>query len=791
MEVNFYNEYLIKYTHGTDQVMYDFSCAKMESDLTNGEDYAVEVYPDRPYVVKSVHDIKSMEFEIKNVKEFSSSDNFHICSVKVLSYENGTEYPKVENVVVAGYFYNVYPEAIYAARGYWSAGKDGRDIFIITERDQIVSSSENSLKKYLSFLLKGTGIGKQVINKLFDEFHFRTLDKIKEQDEKLLDLIKNEKKRACLIDIVTNSEENEKALNFLIQNNVSAESAIEVIKALGSTSFSKIMGNPYILHRFNTIPIERINAMAKKIGATYKNTDNIQGLILRYLAYRRNNFGDIYVSQDLFQRKKNKVSEFELFYDKYGSCKHFSQEEIESALDSLSENGFITIERDVEAKEGNRIYEKRFHEMEEFIVKKLISLQRQKTNYPVPQETIQRVAEDNAKQGYVLDPIQEKAIVEALDNKISIISGGPGSGKTFVTKFIVEAFRRQYPNLHIQLCAPTGKASRRMSDVIGMPACTLHKKLGFGSMLSDPIVEELLIVDECSMIDVELFYKLLYNVSDNTSIVLVGDYNQLPSVGPGLILRDLMDSGVIQSTILSRVFRQSGDSEIVVAANAVLNKDAEQINREYGRDFVFIERYNKQDIYNDLQGSIQYLIENGIEPNRIQIITPQNDGILGTSGLNNMMRELCNQNTDVGMLVNNVMFYVGDRIIATENNGNLGIYNGSIGTIISIAKRSVIADFDSRHIILSEGDMRKIKLGYAISVHRSQGAEFDFTFMPLIREHEFTLNKNLLYTAITRAKKMFVLIGEDDVLRNTVKKEVIWDRKSQIKEKLVVASTEN
>ena len=507
---------------------------------------------------------------------------------------------------------------------------------------------------------------------------------------------------------------------------------------------------------------------------------------MRYLYYRTNTFGDIYVNQNDFTERVNGYTNFELFYDKYNQYRKFSKDEIFDGLNRLIENRRIAISKDIVNNDNQCIYEESYFNMESFIVNKLKSFKDIKpTTYIDSQEVL--VTIDGLNNGITLDPIQTDAVISAMQNRLVIISGGPGTGKTLVTKVIVDVFKSHFPDKKIQLCAPTGKASRRMSDVIGLPACTIHKKLGYGSGQTLPIEENLLIIDECSMMDIDLFYKTLSAISDDTTVVLVGDYNQLPSVGPGLILRDLVDSGVIPSTMLKSVFRQSNGSEIIVAANAVLDKQHDKINTKFGKDFVFIEQSSKQEIYENISGSIKYLIDNGVDADRIQILTPQNEGMVGTTGLNNLMRDICNpaHTRGQGILVKNTMFFPGDRIIETENNSELGIFNGSMGKIIRINKDEAVADFDGRTVILSQSDMATIKLGYAITVHKSQGSEFDYVFMPMINEHEFTLNKNLLYTGITRAKKMFVLLGQSDVLNNTIEKEIVWDRKSQIKAKLM------
>ena len=784
--MEFYNDLLQKVVYDKNQISMDFS--RVKTTLIDGETYVCKTLPENSRIVTECYPLKSMEFEIRSVKESSSFDNTYSCSVRVLSYEDGREYPHTDNVVAVGYFYNAYPEAVYDTMGYWDIGKDGREIFFVTERQQVITSSENSIKKYLSSLLKGSGVGKAAITKLVDEYGCDTLLKIRTDDIGLACVIKNKDKREKIREAVNRGLDSERSLNFLIQNNIDAEIAINIINKLGSTSFTQITEDPYILLKFNSLSIETINNIAKKLGVEYSADQNIDGLIIRYIAYRTATFGDIYVDKKDFFVMNNGYTNFELFYDKYNRYPKFSKQDILMSLNRLVDDRRIIVAQALNDPDTHCIYDGYFYKMEEFVVERLRYFKNVTPNtYIEPSEVEQRI-EDFEQQGIKLDSIQKDAIRNAFKNKLSIISGGPGTGKTLVTKAIVNVFRKAFPNKKVQLCAPTGKASRRMSDVIGLPACTIHRKIGYGTGEILPIEEHLLIIDECSMMDIDLFYKTLTALSDDTTVVLVGDYNQLPSVGPGLILRDLIDSNEIPSTILKNVFRQSDGSEIINAANAVLDKKHNKINKSFGKDFVFIEQASKQEIYENISGSIHYLLDNGISPEQIQILTPQNEGLLGTTGLNNLMRDICNPpaSRGRGVLVRNTMFFPGDRIIQTENNSEKGIFNGSMGTIIRITEEEALAEFDGRNVILSKADMNSLKLGYAITVHKSQGSEFDFVFMPIVSEHEYTLNKNLLYTGITRAKKMFVLYGQTDALSNTIQKEIVWDRKSQIKEKLKI-----
>jgi exodeoxyribonuclease V alpha subunit len=783
MRTEFYNYNLRKILYDSKQTELDFSCIK--ASLVENEYYVCKMDGNSNKVI-GCYPLKSMQFEIRNIKESTLHNNTYSCSVRVLSYEDGREYPKTDNVVVVGYFYNAYPEAVYDTMGYWDIGRDGRDVFFVTERQQTISSSENSIIKYLSSLLKGKGIGKTTITKIVNKLGCDTLNKIRNNDPILATLVRKPEKRKAIIDAVQHSIDSERSLNFMIQNGIEAELAINITNKLGTTSLTQISENPYILLKFSNIPIETINLMAKKLNVEYHNDVNLDGLILRYINYRINTFGDIYVEHNDFYHHNNGNSKFELFYDRYNKYEPFTHDEISQSLNRLFQSNQIFIEKHVTNPDIRCIYTASYHNMENKVVATLKKLNNVKPSTYIEQSEVEQFIQSFEKNGLVLDSIQADAIIQAFKNKLSIISGGPGTGKTLVTKSIVDVFKKVFPDKKVQLCAPTGKASRRMSDVIGLPACTIHRKIGYGTGEDMPIEEDLLIIDECSMMDMELFYRTLSAISENTTVVLVGDYNQLPSVGPGLILRDLIDSKKIPATILKNVFRQSSGSEIITAANAVLDKDMSKINESFGKDFVFIEQTSKEEIYENISGCIKYLLSHGVKSEQIQLLTPQNEGLLGTTGLNNLMRDLCNPANvrGTGVLIHNTMFFPGDRIIQTENNNEKGIFNGSMGTIIRISDTEALAEFDGRNVILEKKDFASIKLGYAITVHKSQGSEFDFVFMPIVNEHEFTLNKNLVYTAITRAKKMFVVLGQKDVMGSTIEKEIVWDRKSQIKNKL-------
>ena len=229
MALEFYNDNLKKVIYDSNNNELDFSSILASQKLNDGEEYACKTSPENPTIVTNCYPLKQMSFEIRNIKESTTFENTYSCSVRVLSYEEGREYPNTDNVVVVGYFYNAYPESVYDTIGYWDIGKDGREVFFITERQQVVSSSENSIKKYLMSLCKGKSVGKAIINRLVDEYGVDTLEMIKNKDKMLLSIVKNQKKLDTIIDVVSHNLDSEKSLHFLVQNNIDAETAINII----------------------------------------------------------------------------------------------------------------------------------------------------------------------------------------------------------------------------------------------------------------------------------------------------------------------------------------------------------------------------------------------------------------------------------------------------------------------------------------------------------------------------------------------------------------------------------
>lgn len=768
-----------------------------------GKEYILKGNLSDKFYASELFEVKKLSFSVENVIFRDYKDNYCVVSGKIITYQNGMEIPPDENVTLVGYFYNIYKDSNYECEGFWTAGKDGKQQFRIMAYTQIRSSSINIIEEYLSHVFSGLNVGPITLRKLTDKFGLKTIESIKNDVPDLATLIKNKERRLKLVTRLKDLEEREKALEFLVQWGLPIHTVIDIIDTIGSACYASIKKNPNILFRFDNVSIKIIDKIAQNEGLKYNDPLRIEGLIKRYISFKEKTCGDIYVDYEDFIPAGTDKLYTDSIFSRYAIEKGFFKDKIPNLLTSLSldalvNNGKIIIEDNISDNTKKCVYRQYFN----FAENKTVSIIKDMISgfciNQIPDAVISANVKNFEAKGFVLDGLQKDAVKMALQNRISILSGGPGTGKTQTIKVIVDTFSSYFPDKSIQLCAPTGKASRRMSEVINLPAGTIHKTLNYipfsDGELND-IKADFLIIDEVSMMDIDLFYRVLTHVSDNTSILLVGDYNQLPSVGPGLILRDLIDSGVIPTTILKKVFRQTSGSNIIDVAYSVLNCKPEDITRysvkdKTSEDFIFLNIEDSGSISKYIEKYVRLMQKNGISTEDIQIITPANEGSLGVSGLNAMMKNIVNPN---GKLKGEIFisslksFSPGDRVIQTKNNYDQGVFNGNIGYIVSVdeAKSTAVIDFDGVKHDYKRKELLDLKLGYAITVHKSQGSEFKYVIMPIAMDHMYINNRNLLYTAITRAKARFFLIGQDQAFVETCEAIQHFSRKSQIKQKLI------
>jgi exodeoxyribonuclease V alpha subunit len=738
-----------------------------------------------------------MSFSVKRIISQNLDNNYCYLLVNVLEYQFGREIPHVKNVVVEGYFYNVYPEAEFEGVGYWKEVSGKHETFVLTEHTEVLTSSTRATYNFIKHVLKGKRVSDKVVKAIIAKYDTGAIEALKNADGELLSIIKNPSRITMIQDLFISNIEQEEAFKYLLENNISSYTAIKVLEKYGKTTLVKIRNNPYCLLRFENIPLSIIDKIAENEGLPYNDANRIEACIFLYIQNNVDKHGDIYIElKDLVYGDDDKPSPLNKYVLRVGKyTEELTNKEVETILNVLAITNKVVIEEDVTNPKKKYVYKSYYNMAENYIVDKLKDINTSIANHYIPTSDIKAYL--SSLKGITLDVLQKDAVVMALQKRLSIVTGGPGTGKTQTIKIIVDTLLRNNPTADIQLCAPTGKASRRMSEVIGMSAETIHKKLNympFTASEDEELVEidcDLLIIDETSMIDIDLFYKLLKNISDTTSVLLVGDYNQIPSVGPGLILRDIIDSNSVPCVQLKKVFRQGKNSGIIDTSLLILDGNAEDILKcPDRRQFKFIEKVSDEDIMEEILLSVKRAMKTLPDPTMsLQVLTPMNDGLLGTLGLNKELQKIYNppSSTKEEVYVSPTkIFREGDKLIQTVNNYDLKVFNGSIGILYSInlKKNEAVIDFDGEEVTYKFDQLNELNLAYAITVHKSQGSEFEYVIMPITSNHLIVNNKNLIYTALTRAKKGIKFIGNASALTTAIKKTEILSKKSQVKEKL-------
>ena len=704
---------------------------------------------------------------------------------EVNSYTVGIFETEEEQFTVVGYLPFICKGDSLKIIGKFIEHKDYGEQFKIETFEKLMPQTLSALEKYLA---NGNikGVGPATASKIIKLFGEETIHVLKYEPSKLVQIkgITKDKAKEISESFIENWEVWQ-IVGFLERFGLGAESAKKVYDLLGINAISEIENDPYILIDITRgVEFSQIDKMAIELGIERENQKRVKSGIKYALIKITYNGHCCTLKENLIEYVKQLLG--------------VAEEIIEEGLINLKANEDIVIEkRDKE----EWVYLYSFYKTENEIAERIIKLKNTKNVKKVGniEKELKKVEE---RTDMILSEKQKEAIRTINDNNVTIITGGPGTGKTTIIKSIIEIYKQK--KYKIVLCAPTGRAAKRMTETTGEEAQTLHRLLEIGKVDDDvfykkdkdfegaPIDADIIIVDEMSMVDMFVMSYLLDCIYLGTKLILVGDTDQLPSVGPGSVLKDIISSEKISTVHLDKIFRQAARSKIIVNAHRVNNgqkfiqKDDSELSENAKEDFFFIKENNQEKILEQVlslcNGRLKKFGDYDFFEN-IQVLTPTKKGMLGTKELNKSLQQELNppREGEPEKASMGAIFRIGDRIMQTKNNYDMywerregdsietgnGVFNGEIGTITNIneKEKNIRIKFDDDKVCWYEfNDLEQIDHSYCITIHKAQGSEFDVVIMIVPQATPMLLTRNLLYTGLTRAKKLLIVIGNDRVV---------------------------
>jgi exodeoxyribonuclease V alpha subunit len=680
-----------------------------------------------------------------------------------------------EEQTCVGTFPTVDEGMSLTARGEYTTHPSYGQQFRIYEYEETMLEDAVSAERYLgSGAIRGIGAALAArIVKRFGEDTFRIME---EEPERLAEIKGiSERKAREIAEQVSRKREMRNAMLYLQKYGIAMNLAVKIYQTYGSELYDVIRTNPYKLADDMTgVGFRTADEIARRAGIHRDSDFRIRSGIL-YMLQQAALQGNTCLPAGMLTEQTAQMLEV----DGEAVRRHFMD---------------LAIDRKIVLKETEAdlwVYASAYYYMEENVAYMLRQLN---AEYAVPEREIEvQIRKIEKESGLEPEERQMEAVKAAIQNGLLVITGGPGTGKTTIINMILRYFDQE--GCDILLAAPTGRAAKRMSEATGYEAKTIHRMLelsggiegnaGFERNEENPLEADVIIIDEMSMVDISLMYALLRAVLPGTRLILVGDINQLPSVGPGTVLKDIIDSGICHTVRLNRIFRQASSSDIIVNAHRINAGEAITVNNK-SRDFFFLKRYDA----NEIIGLCIKLIRDSLpkyiqaDSREIQLLTPMRKGMLGVERLNKIMQQYLNppDPSRAERQQGSDLFREGDKVMQIRNNYQLewtvaskygipidrgvGVFNGDTGVIRCIDEfsQTVTVEYeDQRKVDYEFGQLDELELAYAVTIHKSQGSEYPAVVIPLLSGPRMLMNRNLLYTAVTRAKNCVVLVGDEQV----------------------------
>lgn len=721
--------------------------------------------------------LDTLSGQIERITYVNEENGYTVAKLKV--------YGQRDLVTIVGNLMSPSPGEILKIEGVWSTHPTFGEQFKVVKYHTKVPANVYGIKKYLgSGMVKG--LGPKIAERIVKSFGKATLEVIEHDIDRLFEVDGVGKKRVAMIKTAwAEQKEIREVMVFLQSHGVSSGYAVKIFKQYGERSIDIVKENPYRLAT-DIFGIGFITAdhIAEKLGFSKDSPLRIRAGIL-YVLLQLSDDGHFYYPYEPLIEKAVEILEVE-------------KEGVADAIAAMFEEKRVVIEDlngDIEPYKANHkaVYLAKYHLCETRIAANLKQLAAAPDLMPTAdKEAALRWVQK--KLSITLAENQAQAIKVALSSKVMVITGGPGTGKTTIINAILQILSRL--KIRIMLAAPTGRAAKRMKEATGFEAKTIHRLLDFsmakGGFKKDgkhPLKCDLLVIDEASMVDTILMHHLVKAIPMFSSFILVGDVNQLPSVGAGNVLKDIIQSGAFHVVALNEIFRQAKKSRIIVNAHRINSGQMPFTGlEEKDTDFYFIKRDEPEPAVDTILELVKNRIPArfGYHPmDDIQVLTPMHKGIAGAGNLNMALQAALNPGIDV-IARGNRRFRENDKVMQIRNNYDKEVFNGDIGSISTIdpeAQKAWIV-FDDRKVPYDFSDLDELVLAYAVSVHKSQGSEYPAVVMPVLTQHYILLQRNLIYTALTRGKNLVVMVGSKKALAIAVNNNKTHKRYTRLAERL-------
>lgn len=716
---------------------------------------------------------------------FSNEDNgFTIAKVKVGG--------KPDLVTVVGALMAPVPGEVLEMKGEWTQHPKFGEQFKVAAYKSVVPSSIFGIRKYLgSGLIKG--LGPVMAERIVKRFGSKTLDIIEHHIGQLAEVDGIGKKRIAMIKAAWDEQRDIRdVMVFLQSHGVSTGYATKIFRQYKDRSIAVVRENPYRLAGdISGIGFLIADRIAERLGFSKDSELRAESGVL-YVLDQLAEEGHVYYPHELLVEKSREMLQVEA-------------EVAAGAISSLAADRKVVVEdlgQNIAELSGHHraVYLSRYYVSETAVagrIKGLLATPKSIRKI----DSARAVSWVQQQLRITLARNQMAAVRSALDNKMMVITGGPGTGKTTITQAIIKIFARLH--LQIALAAPTGRAAKRLSETTGLEAKTIHRLLefsfqkgGFQRGVENPLDCDLLIVDEASMIDTILMHHLLKSVPDDATVILVGDVHQLPSVGAGNVLNDIIASKCVPVVELNEIFRQARTSRIIVSAhqiNSGIIPSMEPPDDRLESDFYFIQQEDPEKVLDIIltlvkeriprNDRFKEFIRNPIDD--IQVLTPMHKGVVGAGNLNARLQEALNPG-DEGVVRGDRTYRTGDKVMQIRNNYDKEVFNGDIGRIAGIYAevQEIIVMFDGREVVYDYVELDEIMLAYAVSVHKSQGSEYPAVVLPVLTQHYILLQRNLIYTAVTRGRNLVVMVGTPKALAMAVRNDKTQKRFTHLRSRL-------